>query len=122
MPYSEPSIRPALGRLSYPETRRTHVPPAPSPYAPPAPDLHPPSYGEPQRTAINSVIDNVCTDICEKVQNCRKVLDEIEQAVLTSAASAKSTLAEHISVCTHLNDELIHMRRIIEDIKTPSNS
>jgi len=80
-------------------------------------ELRPPTYGGPQRDAINSVIDNVVQDITGKVNELRKVLDDIEQRVLESAANSKKTLTDHISICVRVNDEIVHMREVVTDLR-----
>lgn len=75
-----------------------------------------PSYGGPQRDAINSVIDGIVGDICGKIEALRKMLDQIEQEVLTSAGKSKHSLSEHVSVCTSINDEILHMREVIAEL------
>jgi hypothetical protein len=77
----------------------------------------PPTYGSPQRDAINSVVDNIVGDLCGKIGELRKTLDAIEQQVLESAAGAKHALQDHILVCIRVNDEISHMKGVIEDIK-----
>ena len=84
----------------------------------PTNDIKPPTYGGPQRDAINSVVDNIVSDICGKIGELRKTLDDIEQQVLEGAAGAKTALQDHIQVCIRVNDEIVHMQDVIEDIKT----
>jgi hypothetical protein len=76
----------------------------------------PPSYGEPQREAINSVVDNMVQDIIGKIGDLRKQLDEIEQQALSGAAKVKLSLQAQIQVCVRLNDEITHMRGVVETI------
>lgn len=90
------------------QTRRTPVPPV---------EIRPPSYGGPQRDAINSVVDNVVSDICGKINDLRKTLDAIEQQVLEGAAGAKTVLQDHVLVCVKVNDEIVHMQEVIEEIR-----
>lgn len=86
----------------------------------PTNDIKPPSYGGPQRDAINSVVDNIVSDLCGKINDLRKTLDEIEQGVLEGAAGAKSALQDHVAVCVRVNDEIVHMQAVIADIKQAS--
>jgi hypothetical protein len=79
-------------------------------------EVHPPSYGGPQRDAINSVVDGIVGDICSKIGDLRKTLDAIEQAVLQSAAKSKHTLNEHVSTCVRINDEVVHMREVVAEL------
>lgn len=76
----------------------------------------PPGYGDPQRDAINSVIDNIVQDISRKIGDLRKQLDDIEQQVLTGAAKSKAMLQDQILVCVRVNDEITHMRAVVEEI------
>lgn len=96
--------------LDQPHMRRTPLPTS---------DLtnKPPTYGGPQRDAINSVVDNIVSDICGKINDLRKTLDEIEQQVLEGAAGAKHALQDHISICVRVNDEFVHMQDVIAEIK-----
>jgi len=75
------------------------------------------AYGEPQRGAINSVVDNIVRDICEEIGELRLALDTIEQRILENAASVKERLSEHVGICVSIKDEVTHIRRIIADIK-----
>lgn len=88
--------------------------------APVRQDVQPPSYGGPQRDAINSCVDNIVGDICGKIGELRKTLDEIEKAVLQSAAKSKHTLNEHVAVCVRINDEIVHMGSVIADLAEQS--
>jgi hypothetical protein len=80
----------------------------------------PPGYGEPQRDAINSMIDGVLRDISHKIGELRSTLDEIEQTVLTSAAEAKAILQEHVRTCIRVEDEVRHMARVVADMARPT--
>ena len=77
----------------------------------------PPTYGEPQRSAINSVVDNIVRDICEEITELRLALDEVEQKILENSAAVKGRLGDHVSICVGVKDEVVHIRRIIDDIK-----
>jgi hypothetical protein len=81
------------------------------------PDIRPPTYGAPQRDAINSVVDNIVQDISAKISELRKTLDAIEQQVLEGAALTKHALQDHVDVCVKVNDEISHMQRVVEDIR-----
>jgi hypothetical protein len=83
----------------------------------PAPDIRPPSYGNPQRDAINSVVDNIVGDICGKIADLRKILDALEQQVLEGAASAKGALHDQVLICVKVNDEIVHMQEVVEEIR-----
>lgn len=76
-----------------------------------------PSYGDPQREAINSVIDGLVDDICKDIAAVRTLLNEVEQQVLEGAAKAKHSLQEQVGVCTSVKDEITHMRRVVADIQ-----
>jgi hypothetical protein len=76
----------------------------------------PPGYGDPQRDAINSVVDNVVQDISRKIDDLRKQLDALEQQVLVGAAKSKLALHGQIQVCVRVNDEITHMGAVIEEI------
>jgi hypothetical protein len=79
-------------------------------------ELKPPSYGEPQRNAIDSVVDGIVGDLCKKIGDLRKTLDDIEQQVLEGAAGAKRVLLDHILVCVRVNDEIVHMQDVVKEI------
>ena len=83
----------------------------------PTNEIKPPSYGGPQRDAINSVVDGIVSDLCSKIAALRHVLDDIEQQVLEGAAGAKHTLHDQVQVCIKVNDEITHMQRVIDEIK-----
>jgi hypothetical protein len=75
-----------------------------------------PSYGGPQRDAINSVVDGVVRDLCEKIGHLRGKLDDIEQRILEGAAGAKAALTEHVGVCVRIDAEIKHMNDVIDEI------
>jgi hypothetical protein len=76
-----------------------------------------PSYGGPQRDAINSVIDGIVGDICKDIADVRHILDDLEQHILEGAASAKHHLSEQVGMCVSVKDEVTHMRRVVFDIE-----
>lgn len=80
-------------------------------------ELKVPSYGGPQRDAINSVVDGIVGDICTKIGTLRHTLDDLEQQVLEGAATAKHALQDHVQVCIRVNDEVERTRIVIDDIK-----
>ena len=83
----------------------------------PANSMKPPGYGGPQRDAINSVVDGIVSDVLGKIEALRKVLDEIEQQVREGASVAKSSLQDQVGICVRVNDEITHMRAVVEDIR-----
>jgi hypothetical protein len=80
-------------------------------------EIRPPAYGGPQRDAINSVVDGIVGDICNRIVDLRKMLDAIEQQVLESAAKSKAALNDHVGICVRINDEIRHMQTVIEELK-----
>jgi hypothetical protein len=83
----------------------------------PGNELKPPSYGAPRRDAINSLVDDLVSEVCKKIEAVRETLNAIEQQALESAANSKHALQDHVSVCVRLDDEISHMRKVVEDIK-----
>ena len=81
-----------------------------------APTIKPPDYGASQRQAISAIADNLTTDLHDKIGKLHKRLDELEQCVLTGTADAKAKLAETVTVCAGVNDEVDHIAEIIEEI------
>ena len=81
-----------------------------------------PTYGGPQRDAINSVVDNIVQDITGKIAALRKTLDELEQLALEGAAGAKTRLNDHILVCVRVNDEVLHMQNVVAEIRQAATS
>lgn len=75
-----------------------------------------PGFGQPQREAINSVVDSLVADLCRDIGDVRLLLDKVEQGVIEGAAKAKHMLVEHVGVCTSVKDEITHMRRVVDDI------
>lgn len=102
-----PDLSP-LTQIDFVTTRAT-----PAPRAPEAA----PSYGGPQRDAINSVADGIAADLCEKIAALRQTLDAIEQQILTSAVKAKHALNAHVEVCQKVHDEMSRMRRVVADLE-----
>lgn len=83
--------------------------------------MAPPSYGEPQRDAVNSIVDGIVRDISEQIAALRSQLDEIEQQVLEGAAKSKAALQGQIGVCVRINDEISHMTKVIADMRPVAN-
>lgn len=81
----------------------------------------PPAYGEPQRDAINSLVDGIVRDITEKITELRAKLDRIEQTVLEGAADTKHKLQDHVRTCIRINDEVVHMAEVIRDMTASHN-
>jgi hypothetical protein len=80
-------------------------------------DVQPPTYGGPQRDAINSVVDGIVGDICTKISELQRSLKTIEDQVLQSAAKSKHSLNEHVVLCVKLNDEIRHAQDVINELK-----
>ena len=104
---SDTDVEAALERLADDTRHRTQLP---------ANDMRP-TYGGPQRDAINSVIDNIVGDICSDIAKLRTTLDDIEQQVLEGAAGAKARLSEQVAICVSVKDEINHMNRVVADIQ-----
>ena len=100
----DPAMQDALEKLA--NERHTAIPPN---------ELRP-SYGGPQRDAINSVIDGIVSDICADIGRLRHTLDDIEQQVLEGAANAKARLNDQVQICVSVKDEITHMNRVVADI------
>jgi hypothetical protein len=77
----------------------------------------PPSYGAPQRDAIGSIVDGLVDDLCQRIGGIRETLDQIEQQALQSAAAAKGSLSDHVSVCMRLNDEINRTQAVVAEIR-----
>jgi predicted amino acid-binding ACT domain protein len=75
-----------------------------------------PAYGEPQRDAINSLVDGIVRDVTEKIADLRSKLDNIEQTVLEGAADTKAKLQDHVRTMIRINDEVVHMAEVIRDM------
>ena len=98
-------------------TRKSHYEmPDETPRAVATKTMLPPEYGGPQRDAINSVLDGITQDVSRKIDDLRKQLDDIEQAVLQGAAKSKEALHNQIVVCIRINDEISHMKMVVEEI------
>lgn len=98
----------ALRALSTEPPRRTPIPNN---------ELKPPAYGSKTRDAINSIVDSLVGEICDKIESLRHTLDDIQQQVLEGAAGAKHALHDQVSLCAKLNGEIEHTREVIEEIK-----
>ena len=84
-------------------------------------DLKPPTYSEPTRNGVESLIDSIVLDLHEKIEKLRRTLDEIEQRGLESAANAKGVLKDHIDICVKINEEMMRVREIVEEITGPAH-
>ena len=102
---NDPDIQDALEKLA--NEQRTKIPP----------NEMRPTYGAPQRDAINSVIDGIVSDICSDISKLRHTLDDIEQQVLEGAAHAKARLNDQVQICVSVKDEITHMTRVVADIQ-----
>ena len=103
------TIRDLSEQLDQPHMRRTPLP---------VNELQPPPYGEAQTSGVNSVVGSIVDDICRKINDLRETLDEVEQQILVGAAAAKTALHDQISVCVRVNDEILHMRKVVEENRT----
>jgi hypothetical protein len=83
----------------------------------PATEIQRPTFGGPQRDAINSVVDGLVSEICADIGKLRITLDEVEQQVLEGAAHAKQRLNDQVQICVSVKDEITHMNRVVADIQ-----
>lgn len=65
-----------------------------------------PAQGEPQRDAINSIVDGIVQDVVAKITELRRQLDEMEQAVIESAATSKARLQAQVLICIKASEEV----------------
>jgi hypothetical protein len=79
-------------------------------------DLKPPSFGASRRQGIDTLVEDLSDQICKKINDLRETLDAIQLKVLESANNAKIMLQDHVSICVQVDDELNHMRKIVDDI------
>jgi hypothetical protein len=68
--------------------------------------LSAPAKGEPQRDAINSIVDGIVQDVVAKIADLRSQLDALEQAVIESAATSKARLQAQVLICIKANEEV----------------
>jgi predicted amino acid-binding ACT domain protein len=87
----------------------------------PANELKPPSHGAPTRDAVNSIVDGLVSDICGKIADLRHTLDDVEQQILEGAAATKHALQDQVSLCAKVNDEISHMRKVVDEIKAATS-
>jgi hypothetical protein len=80
------------------------------------PALKPPDYGASTSQAISALADNLTGDLNDKIGQLHKLLDALEQSVLTSTAEAKAKFAETVTVCAGVNEEINHIHEIIAEI------
>lgn len=78
--------------------------------------ITPPAFGENHRQAIRSCIGALSTDICERTQALRKMLDDIDQQVLSSAERAQHTLDDHVALSARISDEIKHMGEVVAEL------
>jgi hypothetical protein len=79
-------------------------------------ELTPPAYGDNHRQAIHSCIGALSNDICERTQALRKMLDDIDHAVLASAEKSRATLDDHVALSARLSDEIKHMGDVVAEL------
>ena len=72
-----------------------------------------PAYGEPQRDAINSIVDGILQDLIGKIHELQRQLREIEQAAIESAAASKERLQDHVAVCIKATEEVNRLADVI---------
>lgn len=65
-----------------------------------------PAYGEPQRDAINSIVDGILQDLIGKVHDLIRQLHDIEQGAIESAAASKERLQSHVMLCIKATEEV----------------
>jgi hypothetical protein len=83
----------------------------------PKDDLKPPTFGAAQRQAIDSVVDSMSNDICQRIEGLRKQLDEIQQMTLAGADDAKAGLHSQILLSVRLSDEINHTSEVIAELR-----
>lgn len=76
----------------------------------------PPRPGEPQRDAINAIIDGGVTELCGRIGDLMNKLKDLQQQAIDRAADAKAMLNETVSVCIKINDEIAHTSAVIDEI------
>jgi hypothetical protein len=104
----------ALKRDEIDRSAERAYPTRPSP-VPVQPMVSPPTYGSPQRDAINSLIDKVVGDVCERIDALEKQLHALKQQVLVGGAAAKCTLQEQVEVCLRVNEEVSRLGDTIDE-------
>lgn len=72
-----------------------------------------PSYGEPQRDAINSIVDGILQDLIGKIHELQRQLRDIEQGAIESAAASKERLQGHVAVCIKATEEVNRLADVI---------
>ncbi|MCW2218804.1 hypothetical protein M2232_002336 [Bradyrhizobium japonicum] len=97
------------------ERSATRIYPA-HPPAPQQPMVQPPTYGAPQRDAINSLVDKVVGDVCDRIVELKKQLDALQQQILVGGAATKVTLNEQIDACMRVNDETTRIGDAVGEI------
>ena len=91
-------------------TRTEHIPAKP--------EFQPPTFGAPQRDAIDSLIDNIAASLCQKIAELHAALDDIQQRLLETSNAVKAQLHEHVTLAEKLNDEVQHAARVLGDLKS----
>jgi hypothetical protein len=84
-----------------------------------APMPHPspvPQQGEPERDAINSLVDRIVLDNCKRLKELENRLEDIRKQILASAADTKATLNEHVTLSIRFKDEIERLSDVIEEI------
>jgi methyl-accepting chemotaxis protein len=79
--------------------------------------LTPTTESENHRKAIVSLVDNLATNLTEKIEMLKQTLSRIEQQVLTSAERSRSVLQDHVGICERVSDEVKHMAQVIADLE-----
>lgn len=79
-------------------------------------EVQQPSQLTARRDAIASVVDSVVSDVCDTIDALQKQLAALKDQVLSSAASAKHTLNEHVEICARVRDETDGIRDLIDRI------
>lgn len=79
--------------------------------------LQSPRIGEPERDAINSIIDGGVQILCEKITELQTRMEELKQQALNRAADAKALLNETVSVYAKISDEIAHATIVLAEIE-----
>jgi hypothetical protein len=82
--------------------------------------LQPPAHGASRRDAINSLVDDISTNLCAEIAALRRELDLIEQRALTDAVAQQHRLTEHVNTAATLHDAVARVREVVTGLSERS--
>ena len=74
----------------------------------------PPTYGDSQREAINSIITSMTENVGHDLNQLRAKIDDLEQLMLTNASKVKADLEQQVNICRGVKEEAGRLHQLVD--------